>query len=131
MTIKQVQEFHEKFDLPLGDEDKLNDAAYDFRLRFMQEELAEFAQAYEADDKVGQFDALLDLAYVVFGTALFMGISPEQWDQGMNEVQRCNMTKLRVKNVEDSTRKSKYDVVKPKDWTGPETKLKEIIDGEV
>ena len=127
MTIQQVQEFHRKFDLPDGeaDNDHMTKDVREFRSGFMQEELNEFKDAMFSVDA---FDALLDLAYVVYGTALFMGISPEQWDKGMAVVHAANMTKIRAKaDASNSKRGSSFDVVKPKGFVGPEEKLKEII----
>jgi hypothetical protein len=133
--IGLVFDFNEKFELPLGDEDILtgNKAAYDFRRRFMQEELDEFQRCFEAGSRVGMFDALLDLSYVIYGTALFMGVSPDQWTAGMNTIHQCNMKKIRVakdstETVGSSKRRSAFDVKKPAGWIGPEENLKSILD---
>ena len=83
------------------------------------EEATEFVDSYRDFDVVGQFDALLDLAYVVAGTALMMGITPEQWDEGMAAVHNANMKKVRATSAGDSKRGTKLDVVKPEGWTGP------------
>lgn len=127
--IGNVAEFHQKFDLPLGNVDVLmNDkAAQDFRVGFIQEELDELKEALEAGDKTKAFDALLDLAYVVYGAALFAGISPSQWHAGMHAVHSANMAKVRVANADDSKRKSSFDVKKPEGWVGPEARLQEIL----
>jgi hypothetical protein len=50
-----------------------------FRIKFMQEELDEYKEAVEARDHAKAFDALLDLAYVVFGTAHVQGYP---WESG-------------------------------------------------
>jgi predicted HAD superfamily Cof-like phosphohydrolase len=127
--IGNVYEFHQKFGLPLGTEDQLLDdiAAQEFRVKFMREELDEFIEAIVAGDRVKALDALLDLDYVVHGTALFMGVSPAQWDAGMRAVHNCNMAKVRVAKAEESKRGSAFDVMKPVGWAGPETRLKEIL----
>jgi len=127
--IGNVAEFHEKFDLPLGNEDKLmqDPAAQDFRVKFLQEELDELKEALASGDKVGAFDALLDLAYVAYGTALFAGIDAAQWHAGMHAVHSANMAKIRVAKAEDSKRGSAFDVKKPVGWVGPESRLKEIL----
>lgn len=129
MSIEQVQEFHKKFDLPLGDENVMTRQAFEFRMKFLEEELSEFKSAMLMGESVLAFDALLDLVYVVHGTALFMGISPDQWNQGMAEVQRCNMAKIRAESAGQSKRGSAFDVVKPEGWTGPEQVLGEILNG--
>lgn len=128
--INNVYEFHNKFELPLGESDELmNDQkAQEFRVKFLEEELAELKEALSENDRVKAFDALLDLAYVAYGTALFMGVDSNQWAAGMRAVHNCNMAKVRVKNSEDSKRGSSFDVKKPEGWTGPESQLKEILE---
>ena len=132
MSIHDVRKFHERFGLPLGEADVLigHDKAEDFRLKFLQEELNEFDDAIINRDRVKAFDALLDLVYVAYGTALFMGVSPDQWDAGFQAVQDANMAKIRVASGEDSKRGSSFDVVKPAGWVGPEMQLKAILDQE-
>ena len=127
--IEMVREFHEKFGLPLGIVDQLmNDKeAQRFRIGFLQEELDEFKAAVEFGDNVKAFDALLDLAYIVYGTALFMGISSDKWQRGMEAVQRANMSKVRAQRQSDSKRGTTLDVVKPEGWVGPEEELAEIL----
>lgn len=127
--IGNVAEFHEKFGLPLGTIDHLlpNPFTQEFRTGFIQEELDELKDALATGDKVGAFDALLDLAYVVYGTALFAGISPAQWHAGMHAVHTANMAKVRVESAADSKRGSIFDCKKPEGWVGPEARLKEIL----
>lgn len=127
--IGNVHEFHEKFGLPLGAGDQLtgDKHAQEYRVQFLQEELDELKEALVLGDKVGAFDALLDLAYVAYGTALFMGIDASQWAAGMHAVHSANMAKVRVAKAEDSKRGSAFDVKKPDGWVGPESRLKEIL----
>ena len=127
--IKLVQAFHERFKLPEGVDDVLSEDTemQDFRLKFLQEELNELRESFEKCDRVGAFDALLDLVYVAQGTALMMGVSPEQWYAGMDAVQQANMTKIRVQSADESKRGSKWDVRKPKDFVGPEDTLRRIL----
>lgn len=127
--ISQVHKFHKKFGLPLGDEDKLSQdtEAQQFRIGFMQEELDEFKLAIENCDRVKAFDALLDLAYVVYGTALFMGIDPATWFYGMEAVQAANMAKERATSADQSKRGTSLDVVKPIGWRGPEEMLRRLL----
>ncbi len=129
MSIYKVREFNEKFGLPNGERDELtrNSEAIEFRVRFLQEELDELREALDKGDRVRAFDALLDLAYVTYGTALFMGVSPIQWDLGMLHVHRANMSKERAQSSDDSKRGTTLDVVKPAGWQGPETGLEEVL----
>jgi len=127
--IGNVHEFHEKFGLPLGEDDQLTDNldVIIFRLKFLKEELDELEEALGESDRVKAFDALLDLVYVAYGTALFMGIDSAQWTAGMRAVHNCNMAKVRVAKAEDSKRGSAFDVKKPEGWVGPEARLAEIL----
>ena len=88
-------------------------------------------------------DALVDLQYVLLGTAHLMGFNtdakivkqvqetpdemPKPWsfvvnrfEEAWDRVQKANMTKVRTKNPADSKRKSEYDVVKPEGWEPPQ-----------
>ena len=81
--IGNVAEFHEKFGLPLGTDDQLmqDPAAQEFRVKFLQEELDELKEALASGDKVGAFDALLDLAYVAAGFSDgFFETGLQPWD---------------------------------------------------
>ena len=130
MGIKLVQQFNKKFNLPDGSIDRLsyNQADQEYRLKFIQEELNELALALDVDNRVEAFDALLDLAYVVYGTALFMGITPEMWNDGMLAVHRANMRKVRVTHPSQSKRGSNWDLRKPEGWVGPGDELQEILE---
>jgi predicted HAD superfamily Cof-like phosphohydrolase len=126
--ISYVYEFNQKFNLPLGLGNQLDEAAQEYRLKFLHEELQELEEALEEGDQVKAFDALLDLCYVAYGTALFMGIDPAQWHAGMLAVHNANMSKRRATSEEQSKRGSTLDVVKPSGWVSPEGRLKEIIE---
>lgn len=127
--INYVAEFHEKFGLPDGSKDYLFDDvdAMIYRHNFLQEELDELEGAFEDEDRVKAFDALIDLVYVAYGTALFMGITPEMWHRGMKAVHEANMSKVRAQRAEQSKRGSTFDVIKPEGWESPEAKLREIL----
>ena len=129
---EQVQSFHNKFDLPIGDIDQLthDSKVINFRMNFLYEELCELETALYISDRVGAFDALLDLVYVAYGTALFLGIDQQQWKAGMNAVHHANMTKVRATSSSESKRNTSLDVVKPSGWVGPEATLEEILDGD-
>lgn len=125
-----VGDFHKKFGLhavtetsrgsdagPTGAE--ADEHLMEFRTKFMQEELDEFKKGYDEGDIAQMADALVDLAYVVFGTAHLLGLP---WDDLWNDVQRANMTKERAAaDGSNSKRGSSFDVVKPAGWVGPRT----------
>jgi len=121
-NFDDVGDFHEKFALHNVTHDgagpvEMPDDLMQFRLKFLLEELQEFAHAvgylmtFVSDehgnsrpdfmkmpngkfDHEKAFDSLLDLAYVTFGAAQVMGYP---WQAGWEEVQRANITKERCK----------------------------------
>jgi predicted HAD superfamily Cof-like phosphohydrolase len=138
-NFKDVGTFHKRFGLKhTGPIEELTPELAAFRLRFLLEELAEFAAAagfmetslrltkvkqmvrdrFDTDhrDMPGMADALIDLSYVTLGTAHLMGLP---WEALFTEVQRANMLKQRALRADDSKRGSRFDVVKPPDWQPP------------
>lgn len=113
-NFRNVEEFHEKFDLPMADKPTfLPYHQCHHRIKFMEEELTEFKDAAAAGDLAGQADALIDLVYVAMGTAVQMGLP---WEELWADVHRANMEKER-----GESRRSKVDVIKPPGWVGPQT----------
>ena len=88
----KVKEFHAKFmgtdpDQPtIPDED-----VQKLRLRLIDEEIREFAEASASGDLPAAIKELCDLLYVVLGTANAYGIDIEPF---FDEVHRSNMSKL-------------------------------------
>jgi predicted HAD superfamily Cof-like phosphohydrolase len=148
--FEQVVEFHEKFGLEYTDGPRTlpHDLAL-FRLGFMVEELAEYAKAAgyrrvstelnslhdlikkqstyttmrQAGDEVNlhdQLDALVDLAYVLNGTAYLQGFDLEG---AYTVVHTANMKKIRAQRAEQSLRGSTFDVVKPPGWEKPDLSM--------
>lgn len=130
-----IDAFHKKFELYYGGLPRaLTGELFDFRRKFMQEELDEYAEFQEMlesallkrDEKSiafcleKQFDALIDLVYVALGTAYLQGFP---WGKGWDRVQKANMAKVRAIRAEegatDSGRAKTYDVVKPAGWVAP------------
>jgi predicted HAD superfamily Cof-like phosphohydrolase len=88
-----VAEFHDSFGLPVR---KSPGAEIDhhlarLRIDLLEEEVSEFVTASQKEDLVGIADALADIAYVIYGTALTYGID---LDSVLREVHRSNMSKL-------------------------------------
>ena len=132
--ITDIEEFHEKYGIAYhGEPRSLPDELRDFRIKFMEEELSEFRVAdvrcrlviADKDDAEithqleKQLDALVDLIYVVLGTAHLQGFNIEE---AWYRVHQANMKKIRTPNANASTRGSKYDVIKPPGWTPPSHK---------
>lgn len=123
--MADVMDFHRKFDLDYnGPPRKLKYELFEFRLKFMEEELEEFAHAqFIGDEKetlVQQLDAILDLIYVALGTAHLMGFNSDILNGAWQRIQKANMAKIRVESAADSKRGSTFDVVKPEGWMPPQ-----------
>lgn len=113
-----VLAFQQKFQVPMAKEPAFLDAeTLRFRFKFLEEELQEFWFAHNGGDMHGAADALVDLAYVLHGTALMMGLP---WPVLWAEVQRANMAKERATHASQSKRGSALDVIKPEGWRGPD-----------
>lgn len=129
-----ISEFHAKFLLTYDGPPRFLPVGIDeFRRQFLMEELKEYEdscfgalmdlseephldEAAITTRLADQLDALVDLVYVALGTAYLHGFDfREAW----RRVHEANMAKIRTERVEDSTRGSTYDVVKPKGWTPP------------
>ena len=88
---KGVQNFHEKYGCLTEHKPTMPDAkVLLLRARLIVEEAAEFMVAASNQDMVEMCDALADLLYVTYGTAVTMGVDMEPISA---EVQRSNMTK--------------------------------------
>lgn len=87
-----VTEFHRRFGLPARNRPQswLPPEEVALRRRLLAEEFEEYVEAAAADDLIGVADALADLVYVIYGTALHYGID---LDAVLAEVHRSNMTK--------------------------------------
>ena len=122
---QDILAFHEKFKLePLDKPGFLSEEQMQFRTNFLYEELEEFVLATKDGDLTKAFDALIDLQYVLLGTAHLMGLP---FDEGWDIVQAANMKKVRAVRPEDSKRGSGFDVVKPEGWVAPDAALQALI----
>lgn len=86
-------------------EDEIWHQSGNVRLALIQEELAELAYAWSRTDIVEIADALADLLYTVYGTAVAIGI---KIDAVFKEVHTSNMTK----EVDDRDIKPRGDTYK-------------------
>lgn len=106
-----VRAFQEKFgQLSYYEPGFLSRRKLEERARFLQEELNELLDAPTLDL---QADALVDLVYVAFGTAVMMGLP---WEELWDDVQRANMAKVRGM----THRGNLVDVAKPPGWVPPQ-----------
>ena len=89
---KMVQEFHEQFDIHTATTPCVpDDATQTLRNRLIQEEFEEFQEAMQSKDLSAMAKELADLLYVVYGTAVSLGIDMEPV---FKEVHRSNMSKV-------------------------------------
>ena len=111
--LKDIEDFHKKFELIYDGRPRiLPERLADFRIRFMNEELAEYMMANEDINRAQALDALVDLVYVALGTAYLHGFP---FEEAWKRVHSANMTKIR----QPSKRSSEYDVVKPDNFVPP------------
>ncbi len=96
---KMVQEFHEQFDIHVATTPSIpDDATRTLRNRLIQEEFEEFQEAMQNKDIPAMAKELADLLYVVYGTAVSLGID---MDPVFKEVHRSNMSKVGGHKRED------------------------------
>ena len=101
----------------------------DWFVKALTEEIEEFAQAWEADEFVGQVDAILDLIYFAVGRLQQMGLTEVQTMTCFNAIHQANMTKRR--GLQAKRGNVEADAVKPDDWVSPETRIRNILFGEL
>ena len=89
---RMVQEFHEQFDIHVSPIPSIPDEPTQIlRKRLIQEEFEELQEALQEKDLPSIAKELADLLYVVYGTAVSLGIDMEPVFQ---EVHRSNMSKV-------------------------------------
>jgi predicted HAD superfamily Cof-like phosphohydrolase len=113
MTPEQamVAEFHRRFGSPPPAEPDLERFPGALRVRLIQEEADEFAQAVAEGDLAEMVDALCDLLYVTYGAAVDLGVDLQPF---FAAVHRSNMAKVGGRRREDG----KW--LKPEGWTPPD-----------
>lgn len=79
------------------------------RTQLIDEEAGEFRDAVGCHDWYAMIDALVDLLYVTYGTAVEMGIDLEPF---FEEVHQANLRKVAAVDAGKS--------IKPKDWSPPD-----------
>ena len=96
---QMVKEFHEQFDIHIATTPSIPDEATQIlRDRLIQEEFEEFQEAMQSKDLPAIAKELADVLYVVYGTAVSLGIDMEPVFQ---EVHRSNMSKIGGHKRED------------------------------
>ena len=96
---RMVQEFHKQFEIHVSPTPSIPDEPTQIlRKRLIQEEFDELQEAMHEKDLPSIAKELADLLYVVYGTAVSLGIDMEPVFQ---EVHRSNMSKVGGHKRED------------------------------
>lgn len=91
---RMVSEFHRAFGIPIASSPTLLDeATCALRLRLLHQEDAALQEAFAQQDVVAIAQALANIVYVVYGTAISCGIEMEPV---LHEVHRSHMSKVGV-----------------------------------
>jgi len=89
---ESVKQFHKIYNCYTQENPGLpNEEIRDLRRRLLKEEYEEYLEGEETDDLVEIADALADMLYIMYGTALAYGIP---LDEIFDEVHRSNLSKL-------------------------------------
>lgn len=128
--IDAVYTFNEQIiqmpsDLPLQ---PLNVKLREWFISAIHEEINEFRAAHDADDFVGQTDAILDIIYFAVGRLQQMGLTRNQAQSCFVAVHEANMTKKRGAQAKRGNLES--DAIKPDNWSSPEERIKKILFSE-
>lgn len=116
--LDMVREFHKAFHLPHRSAPvgaPFEERIHELRTELHREEFKELVEAIESHDIVAVADALADLTYVLYGTALELGID---LDMVLAEVHRSNMAKLGPDG--EPIYREDGKVLKPKGWQPPD-----------
>lgn len=106
-----VAAFHHTFGSPAPDTLHTDDYPGELRVRLIEEEAAEFAEAVRDHDLPEMVDALCDLLYVTYGAAVSLGVDLEPF---FEEVHRSNMAKV------GGYRRADGKWMKPANWQPPD-----------
>ena len=90
-VMRALVEFHRAYDCPIRYQPTAVPDERTLRLELLREEWGEYVSAASLGDVVEVADALADMVYVIFGTALSYGID---LPAVLAEVHRSNMSKL-------------------------------------
>lgn len=112
-----VLDLHAKYGLPIqaGKIGFFGAENVQKRVDFIEEEFSELKEAIAAGDFPKFMDALIDMTYVIKGTAIMAGVSPIVWRELWTAVHFANMSKVKS-NIDDYH----FGLVKPEGWKAPD-----------
>jgi predicted HAD superfamily Cof-like phosphohydrolase len=112
-TFRDQEKFMRACDQTVG---VYNQPQYDLYKNLIKEEYAEFMQAYENKDTLGQLDGLIDILVVTVGALHSMGVDTEgAW----KEVMRSNFSKI-DKDTGKVRKREDGKVLKPIGYSPPD-----------
>ncbi len=117
--LQALLEFHRTFGAYIADHPTADipPRVRELRIRLIEEELAEYAEAARIGDLVGIADALTDLLYVVLGAMVAHGLH-EVAEDLFAEIHRSNMSKAGPDGR--PLRRSDGKILKPKTFSPPD-----------
>ncbi len=114
--VASLLEFNRAFEIPKLDTPGLGPAdLVELRIKLLEEEVREYAEAARSGDLVEVLDALADIGYILAGTIINHGMQ-DLYDDAFDEVHRSNMAKLVDGKV---LRREDGKVLKPEGWQPP------------
>lgn len=120
MMIEAVREFQRKFNQGYaGPPRELPASVASLRKKLTLEESTELVLAIDRGELDEQLDALVDLLYVLIGTAVQLGVD-RVLAEAFWRVHQANMKKVLVPSRLESKRDSAWDIVKPEGWSKPD-----------
>jgi len=114
---ENIQTFRKHFKMPMYDVPTFDGARLEERKVYLFEEVRELTAAIADGDMIEVADALVDLVYIIKGTAASLGMN---WPALWQTVHASNMAKVRADTVDESKRGIIGDVYKPNGWTPPD-----------
>lgn len=112
---QMVDDFHRVFGLQRAKFPDFHHLDGECRIRLMQEELDEFKVAWAARDPVKMLDAIGDLLYVTYGTAVAAGVDIAPY---FAEIHRTNLKKAGPDGKPIMSPEGK--LLKPPGWKPPD-----------
>jgi predicted HAD superfamily Cof-like phosphohydrolase len=121
LMMDAVRAFQKKFNQGYsGPPREMPASVASLRKKLTLEEATELVLAIDRGELDEQLDALIDQLYVLIGTALQLGFTPDIVVAAFWRVHHANMQKVLVQSRQASKRDSAWDVVKPEGWAKPD-----------
>lgn len=128
--IKEICQFNKEV---IGIEEShphlLSETEKEWLMTALNEEVAEFKEAYDNMSLTDSVDALLDLTYFAIGGLYRQGLSAEKIQACFNIIHNANMSKAKGVKKGREGFDGVGDAVKPEDWQSPEEQIKALLHG--